>query len=390
MNGIPKVALLVETSRGFGRDLLRGIVRYSRLHGPWAFYIIPGDLEQKLPRMEQWGGTGIIARVETASVAKSITESGLPTIALDLTDRQMLPSNPLFRCSTVSPDPHLAAMMAAEHLLERGFRHYAFVGIEGRVWSDRRKESFIKLITAAGFRPHVYKPPRLRRDRVWEREQAILADWLDALPKPVALMACNDDRGREVLEACRLAKILVPEQISVIGVDNDELLCELAFPPLSSVALNAEQGGYRAAKLLDQMMRGRIKKPRHLLVEPLHVVARRSTNMVALDDINVANALRFILEQSTHPLSVNDVVRHIRTSRRWLEIRFQKAIGHTIHEEIQRVRLERVKGLLLESDMSTAEIAFTTGFGTPSYMCQAFKRQTGVTPAKYRAKFRVK
>ena len=273
--------------------MLRGIVRYSRLHGPWTFYLTPGDFEQALPQMQQWGGTGAIARIETPTVAKAILAAKVPTIALDLSEAQRAPGNPLSQLSQVESDSEGAAQMAAEHLLQRGFQHYAFVGIVGRVWSERRERSFCHAISQAGFRTTVYRPPRRKQDRQWDRAQGHLATWLTTLPKPVGLMACDDYRGREVLEACRLADIQVPEAIAVVGVDNDELLCELADPPLSSVAMNTQQGGYRTAELLDQLMRRRVRKPRRLFVEPLHVVTRRSTDIVAIEDRCVAAALEF-------------------------------------------------------------------------------------------------
>ena len=152
---LPKVALLIETSRGYGRGLLRGIVRYARLHGPWSFYVTPGDFEQALPKMQHWGGTGIIARIATPAVAKTILDCDLPTIALDLAELELQPNNPLAKLSEIASDSYHAAQMAAEHLLERKFPHYAFVGTVGRVWSDRRQQSFCESISAAGFQPHV-------------------------------------------------------------------------------------------------------------------------------------------------------------------------------------------------------------------------------------------
>lgn len=385
---VPKVALLIETARGFGRGLLRGIVRYARLHGPWSFYITPGDFAQALPQMQQWGGTGIIARIETPQAAAAILAAKLPTIALDLSDEQLAAGHPLAHLSEVASDSHHAAQMAAEHLLERQFRHYAFVGVHGRVWSRRREESFCARIGAAGFTPAVYRSSPHKRERTWDQEQPRLARWLQSLPKPLGLMACNDDRGREVLEACRAAGIRVPEEIAVIGVDNDELLCELADPPLSSVALNAEQGGYQVAALLDQMMRGRWRAPRRLVVEPLHVVTRRSTEIVALEDLEVAGALKFIHENAGRPIQVQDIVRHLQVSRRAIELRFRKALGRTLHAEIQRMRLERAKRLLLESDLPMPKVAIAAGYNTASYMGQVFRAELGLTPAQYRRRVR--
>ncbi len=385
---IPKVALLVETARGYGRGLLRGIVRYARLHGPWSFYVTPGDFEQAVPKMKQWGGTGIIARIETPGIAKAILETGLPTIALDLSPSLLATENALAKVSEVASDSHQAAAMAAEHLLERGFTQFAFVGIPDRVWSERREKGFCQRIRESGFEPLVYPPPRRPRDRPWEREQGILAKWLSELPKPIGVMACNDDRGRQLLEACREAAILVPEQLAVIGVDNDELLCDLADPPLSSVTLNAETGGYRVAALLDKMMRGRVRRKQTLVVEPLHVVVRRSTDIIAMDDRDVAAALSFLHENAARSIGVDDVVRHVHLSRRTLEIRFQKVVGRTVHAEIQRVRLERAKQLLAETDLPIPKIAEATGYGSASYLGQIFRQTLGTTPARFRRQIR--
>jgi len=388
MPEVPRVALLIETARGYGREVLRGIVRYARLHGPWAFYMTPGDFEQAVPRIRQWGGTGIIARVETPRIAAALLATHLPVVALDLTEEQRSPRSALRRFSELSSDSRQAARLAAEHLLECGFRHYAFVGIAGRVWSERRQEGFCERVRAAGFEPILCPVPRRKGDREWTREQALLADWLRGLPKPIGLMACNDDRGRQVLEACREAGVRVPEDVAVVGVDNDELLCELADPPLSSVALNADRGGYEAAALLDGLMSGRIQQPRQILTEALHVVRRQSSDVMAMDDREVAQALRFIHENGGRPIRVGEIIRRLALSRRALEIRFQRAVGRSIHDEIQRVRLERAKRLLLETDMPLPQVAEASGFTTASYLAQVFRRQTGMTPARYRRRAR--
>ncbi len=384
----PKVALLVETSRGYGRAFLRGVMNYARLHGPWGFYVTPGDFVQALPRMRSWGGTGIIARVETPEVARAILASRLPTIALGLSDEQLRPGNPLARLSEVVSDSRGAGRMAAEHLLERGFRHYAYVGAPDRVWSGRRQESFCERVRERGFEPRVYSAPRTRCAAAWECEQPALARWLAKLPRPVGVMACNDDRGREVLEACRDAGLRVPEEIAVVGVDNDELLCELADPPLSSVALNAQAGGYRAAALLDQMMRGQIRTAQRLVVEALHVVTRRSTAIIALDDPEVAAALHFIQDHANEPIAVSDIVEEVMISRRALEMRFRKATSRTILAEIQRVRLERASRLLVETEHPISQVAEASGFGRASYLAQAFREAFGATPARYRRRMR--
>jgi len=384
MREIPKVALLVETSRGFGREMLRGVARYARLHGPWSFHITPGDFQKAVPKMKQWGGSGIIARIPDEQVAKAVIEAGVPTIALGLTDEQMRPDSPLAKFSELSSDASEVARLATEHLLERRFHHFAYVGVEDRAWSQRREKAFAAQLAVAGYEAHVFRQPARPRDRVWEREQSILAKWMRALPTPVGLFACNDDRGREVLEACRIAELNVPEDVAVLGVDNDEVFCDLADPPLSSVALNAETAGYRAAELLDGMMSGRIRKRRRIVVEALGVVTRRSTDIVAVGDSDVAAALQFIRREQGKGISVDRVADEVAMSRRSLEKRFQEIIGRTILEEIQLVRLDRAKRLLLETTYPVSTVAELSGFGSTGYFIQFFQKRVGTTPRRFR------
>jgi len=387
--GIPKVALLVETSLGYGRGFLRGVVRYARLHGPWAFYITPGDLRQVLPKMEEWGGTGIIARIETPQVAKAVLSSGLPVIAMDLSRQQLLPDNPLSRLPEVCPDSHGAGRLAADHLMERGFRHFAFVGVWGDLpWSTRRGEGFSERLREAGFPCHVFPLSRTAQNRRWGREQAILGGWLRELAKPLGVLSCDDDRGRQVLEACRGAGLQVPENVAVVGVDNDELLCELSDPPLSSVALNTEKAGYEAATLLDGLMSGRIREPRRILVEPIRVVTRRSSDVAAQEDQQVARALRFIQDNAVRPIGVVDVVEHVDCSRRALELRFREILGRSVNHEIQQARLERAKRLLAETDLSVSRVAESAGFSSSNYLIRLFHRRIGLSPAAYRERLR--
>jgi LacI family transcriptional regulator len=385
---IPKVALLIETSRGYGRSMLRGIVRYASLYGPWQFYVTPGDFEQALPAMEQWGGTGIIARVETTQVARAIIQSGLPTIALDISQNIPLEALAGAHMSEIASDSFNAAAKAAEHLLELGLRNFAFVGESFRKWSMNREEGFIHRLKEAGYSPTIYEPPRLRSKRHWEQEQPHLSEWIKSLPKPIGIMACNDDRGRQVLEACRAAEVIVPLEVAVVGVDNDELLCELATPPLSSVALNAEAGGYRAAELLDKMMKGEVVQPQRLIVEPLYVVQRRSTESSAVDDPDIASALNTIHSLATKSITIDEIVDQLSVSRRMFEIRFRKAVGRTPHQELRRVRLLRAQQMLLETDKSVAEIALASGFCSPAHLAHVFQKDLQRTPAQYRREHR--
>ena len=201
-------------------------------------------------------------------------------------------------------------------------------------------------------------------------------------------MSCNDDCGREVLDAALLAGLAVPDEMAVVGVDNDEILCELCDPPLSSVALNAEPGGYAAAELLDGLMSGRIQKPRNILVEAVGVVARRSTEVLAIEDRKVAQALQFIRKHEGEAIRVGDVLHAVPISRRSLEMRFRQALHRTIHEEILRARLRHARRLLRESDITLDELAERAGFGSASHLSAVFSRQMGLPPARYRKRLR--
>jgi LacI family transcriptional regulator len=198
------------------------------------------------------------------------------------------------------------------------------------------------------------------------------------------VLACDDDRGRQVLEACRAAKLQVPDDVAVVGVDNDELLCELSDPALSSVALDTEQAGYEAAELLHELMTGRTRKARRILVAPTHVVVRRSTDTRATEDRDIARAVRFIQDNVVHSIGVDDVVEHVGCSRRTLELRFQKILGRSVNREIQEIRLDRAKQLLAETDLTVSRIAEALAFGSSNYMIRLFRQRLNLSPIEYR------
>ncbi|MBQ9812584.1 MAG: DNA-binding transcriptional regulator [Thermoguttaceae bacterium] len=381
-----KVALLIETSRSYGRGVLQGVARYSRLHGPWRFLLTPGDFEQVLPKMRDWKGDGVIARTLNEKSAEAILEMGLPTVLLDYSvDKLDLPKEKTRFCVDLTSDSVGAARLAAKCLLDKKISRFAYVGYPFQSWSIKRERAFVDAIAEVGLETQVYRAPlHAGRPLRWEKEEAVLSAWLKALPKPIGIMACNDQRGREILDACELAGISAPEQVAVVGVDADEVLCELSVPSLTSVALNAEKGGYVAASVLAEMMNGLEPSVKHILVEPLGVVERRSSNIVLVDDEDVAQALQMIHTDRLETVSVDRIARDVAVSRRTLEIKFRKYLGRTILDEIKNVRIERAKQMLRESDASIERIALTVGFSATSYFIQTFRKEAGVTPARYR------
>jgi LacI family transcriptional regulator len=391
----PDVALLIETSNAYARGLLRGIRAYIREHRSWSIYIGEQRRGEPAPMwLKKWHGDGIIARIESAASADAVVASGLA--AVDVSAARYVPE-----LIYVETDDAAIARLAADHLLQRGFRHFGYCGDPRFNWSNWREEHFQRFIAEAGFDCCIYRSrPHQRGIPSWEQERADIAAWIGSLSKPAGVMACYDIRGREVLDVCRQLGASVPDEVAVIGVDNDELLCDLADPPLSSVIPDTHRTGYEAARLLDILMAKR-KGTASLsgsqseiatahLIKPLGIRTRDSTDVLATDDSDLSAAVRFIRAHATHGIKVEDVLRAVPLSRRVLESRFQRVLGRTPHEEITRVQVERVKELLAETDLSLSAIAHRAGYRHVEYMSVAFKRETGQPPSTYRAVHRKK
>lgn len=380
-----RVALLVEWSRVFGRGVLRGIGKYVRAHGQWKAYQTERNLSDMAPSwLRDWKGDGIIVRIENRKLAAQIKEFGVPVV--DLFEHEESYGIP-----AIITDNRAIAHLAAEHLLERGLRQFAFCGLPGVFSSDDRSNHFVEHLTGMGFDVHVYTPPRRRRQRLIaasENCEALceeaLAQWLRSLPKPIGLMACNDLRAHQILMACADCHLAVPEEVAVIGVDNDEVICELSQPPLSSIQQNPEEVGYQGAVLLDRLMQGEKPPTGRTAIEPRGVVARQSTDLVAVADTDVATALHYIREHACDGIDVEDLLAHVPMSRRTLERRFSAILGRSPRDEIVRVQLGHVKQLLTMTNYPLGKIAQLTGFRYVESMCVLFKKATGQTPGQYR------
>ena len=380
MSSRRSVALLIETSNGYCRGLLEGIIAYTKERADWSVYLSEQERGAPPPTwLESWTGHGVIARVETQKIGDRLKQFGLPIV--DLSANRHLPDVPWAETDDLS-----IAELAIEHFQERGFTEIAYCGDPGFAWSTLRCEQLKRLSLEKGLMFYEHQSiPRYDPGFSWDFEKQRLADWLKELPRPVAIMACYDFKAQQVADVCRQLKIVVPEEVAVLGVDNDRLICELAEPPLSSVIPDTKRTGFEAAELLDSMMAGHtVTGQRRLVTKALGVHVRESTDVWAVRDQDVAAALRYIRKHATANIRVSDVLRHVHLSRRVLESRFQKSLGRTPHEEIQRVRTNRVKSLLLDTDFSISQIARHAGFEHGEYMAAAFKRETGVTPTAFR------
>lgn len=388
-----KVLLLIETSREYGRGLLRGIYRYNAIHKHWQieqqapFHLSPsgalgGDGAEPVLRRKTRGEglpndlDGIIMR--DCRGAPALVKRGIPLVFASYLHKEIRGSH------RILPDDEAIGHMAATHLLERGFRRFAFVGYDGMYWSRQRHESFARTIGDAGYECTAFAQARDLRLRVWRKERKALAAWLRTLGRPVALMACNDDRARQVMDACATAELGVPENVALVGVDNDEFVCNLSNPPISSIALSVEDAGYRAAAMLDQLMAGRRIRSPDIIVPPMTVVTRRSSDVTAIEDPAVAKAAQFIRDNCRRPIQICDVVRQVPVSRRTLFDRFKRIVGCTVHQYIKRARAAQIEDLLLGTSYSVEEIAEILGFPGSEHIAMYFRSVKGMNPHAFR------
>jgi LacI family transcriptional regulator len=375
----PNVALIVETSVVYGRQILHGVARYLRAYGTWSIFLDERELLAAPPEwLLEWDGDGVICRSTTPSFAQALRERRLAVV--DLNDRYGELGFP-----HISSDMRAIGRMAAEHLLERGFRHLAYCGFSNEPWSAERLAGVEAALYGRGKLCGSFSSPwsGLREHR-WQDERDRIAGWLSHLPRPLGLVACNDVRGQHILDACRVLGLAVPEEVAVVGVDNSETFCELCDPPLSSVLPNAERIGFEAAALLSRLMAGDPPPEHALKIPPKEVIVRQSSDVLAVEDPVTAAALRYIREHAHEGIDISDVVLHAAVSRSTLERRFRQFLGHSPQAELRHVRLKRVKQLLLDTDWPLERIAEAAGFTHPEYMMVQFKRVVGQTPSRWR------
>ena len=379
-NSIPRVMVLIETSRAFGRDFITGINEYVRKNGPWIFYTEPRGLKFTERDIKDWEVDGIITR--NTPLRNKLYKLNVPVINV------LHYSTPEEKVPVVKTDAALISKLAATHLLGLGYRNFGYCGFSNLDWSRERQKCFKELIERASYKVESYSEPSPGEYKDWKKELSKMAEWLKGLRKPVGIMACNDDRGHHALEACKFAGLRVPEDVAILGVDNDTLICEMSDPPLSSIALNTIKAGYETAALLDKLISKQITKINEIIVAPTHVINRQSTDIFAIDDENIVKALLYISRNVRRKINVTEIVNSTSLSRRSLETRFKNILGRSIMEEVRRMRIELISQLLIDTDLSISEICNSFNFIELDHIARYFKKETGVALREFRKKMK--
>jgi LacI family transcriptional regulator len=376
-NRVPRVALLIETTRSYTRDVLSGIRRYVATHGPWSTFVELRALDSAPPPwLQTWDGDGILTRTFTAEMSELIDRTGLP--AVEIRSKRHAGQRPF-----VGLDNARIGQAVASYFHELGYRQFGAYRLRSEPFFEERVDNFTAAVASLGC-PCAERAEQIESPADWESEQHQLAQWILSLPKPVALFAANDQLGVRLLDACQRADLAVPEEVAVMGAENEETLCHFASPPLSSIQFDGQAVGFAAAELLDRLMRGEAPPAEPILLPPKGFVIRRSSDELVIHDQLVAHAVRLIRENATKGLNVEELCQRLNASRSTLERRMKASLNRTPKDEITRVRFREVQRLLCETNLTIETIAEMTGFAHSHYLQAVFKEAHGVTPAQFR------
>jgi LacI family transcriptional regulator len=381
-----RIGLVFGYSLSYYRDIVRGVRAFAESRPRWSFTPIAPEPEA-VEAIRPLEHDGLIAHVFTRDLADALSRLGKPVVNVS----GVLPDLAMPR---VMADHEQVGRLAAEHFVDRGLRHFGFFGYTAHAFSVGREAGFREEIGRAGFRVESYLSDDLLRPEptgLWRWDDGLQL-WLAGLPRPVGVLASHDIQGVQLSEACRRAGLRVPDEVALLGVDDDDLFCEVARPTLSSVALPGERIGFEAARMLEGLLtrRGKTLLSRAVLLPSPGVMTRQSSDVLAIDDPDVASAVRFIRAHAVGPMSVADVLEAVAVSRRSLERRFQSILGRGLGEEIRRVRLEKAKGLLSGTEMPIGQVARNSGFSETKHLSTVFHREAGVTPTEFRRRSRAR
>ena len=378
LHRLPRVLLLVDTAGAFGRGIVEGIGRYAQENGPWLIQYQYRALESLPPQwLKEWRGDGIISRTANLKQAKALRATKRPLVELL--------GGPKIGITNVKGDEFMDGSMVADHFLNCGLRQFAYFSYVETWWNNLLREAFCRVLEERSYNCHVYHPMTDKRNvAVWhESQRPGLIKWLRSLPRPIGIYTPGDLHSVCLLDLCMELNIAVPEEIAILGRGNDPVICDTVHPTLSSLDLNSPRVGYEAAGLLDRMMAGKSAND-VIRIPPSHVVVRQSTDLIAIEDADVAQAVRYIRQFACKGIDVSRVVEEVGLSRRTLELRFYHYLGRSPKAEILRVQIEHAKMLLARTDNTSESIARKSGFSSLEYFTTAFRRMVSMKPQAYR------
>ena len=378
-----RLLFITDFTEQFAYRFLRGIFNYSLRTEQWVVCKMPPaykrelGLEGVVAWAKEWNADVVIAQFDPDDDVSLFRKNGIVALAQDFISK-------FSDIPNITADYDLTGSMAADHFLAKGFKHFGFFGYNGVCWSDERCEGFRKRVEKAGFGDSFHMYDKQHIENMWYYDQSILADWLLSLPKPIAIMACDDNQGNILLQACNSCGLKIPFDVAIIGVDNDEILCNMSDPAMSTINVDIERGGYEAAAMVDRMVNDSSYLGEDVVLKPLNVVERVSSSVFATDDKAIIKALRFIQANVDRRIQVTDVLEHVPLSRRLLEQRFKKMTGCSIYNYISMQRMERFAQLLLSSNDSVTEIAARLDEFDTKSISRRFKAIKGCTPSEFR------
>jgi LacI family transcriptional regulator len=384
-----KIALLLENYLEPGRAMIRGITKFANQFEDWTFYnftpyeyweIIHSTEQEILDNIREWGADGVISSWPNAVIP--LIEDNVPTVLTVSATEEWFDSVP-----KVVVDLNSISNMAINYFRSKGFKNFAYCGIKNALWSQQRRDSFVNSMKRCNINYPLHDHETLKNTKNWSDRIITLSEWLISLPRPIAILCCNDLCGVDVIEAARAADLKIPSEIAVLGIDNDELICQMSMPNLSSIAVNFEYRGWKAAKTLNDLITGGNNVMGHeIVVYPQKVITRQSTDISSVGNPVVIDALNYIEKHKSHFFSVDDVAFASSVSRRTLERQFKTCIGYTIHEQIKQVLVQNISQALLYNKNSIEEIAIQMGLQDAKNLSRYFKKETGLTPSQFKKK----
>ena len=376
---IPRVAILVDTSTTWGRNILSGVISYTHTHGRWQIFVEARGIEEHLQLPSGWNGNGVIARIATPKMAWELAAQKIPVVNVSGIELRGA------KFPRVSTNLMASAQLAVDHFWERGFRHYAYFSLEGLGYVTTHQEAFVRGVQAGGGDISVFTAkPQTGAEPEWRLDLKKLGEWLKGLPKPVAIVCWNASGAREIIFACQQAGLQVPEEVAVLSQSYDEVLCEVTQIPISGVRAAADTIGFQAAKLLEGLMRGKNQPKSPQFIAPLSIVSRQSTDTLAVRDPALVKALSYIRQSATLPVRVDDVATHAGVSRRALERKFLEILQRSPAEELRRFQLDRARQLIADTNLPMPDIAEKSGFGSQAYLSAIFRKHYNQTPLQFR------